>query len=70
MEIEVWLINSKKPGEKQKVDLDLPAIPRVGECIIVGELENYEVKDVIYRLNTKLRFNGRITVEAWSRYNK
>ena len=70
MKIEIWLIDSKNPGKKQMMEADLPAIPRKGECIIVSESENYEVKDVIYRFDKELRFTERITVDAWSLWNR
>lgn len=70
MKIEVWLIESKNPGNKQRAELDLPAIPRKGECIIVSETENYEVREVVYRLDKELRFTGRITVDAYSLWDR
>ncbi len=69
MKIEIWLIDSKDPGKKQKADLDFPSIPRKGECIIIDETENYEVREVVYRLDKELRFTGRITVDAYSLWN-
>jgi hypothetical protein len=64
------LIDSVDSGKSRRADLDLPVIPRVGECIIVGEAENYEVSDVTYYLDEALRSTGRITIHAQSLWNK
>ena len=66
MKIELWLIDGENSTNKQKVDVDLPALPRRGERIMVGEDESYEVRGVSYRLNDELVFTGRITVDAFS----
>jgi hypothetical protein len=70
MKIELFLVDRKKPGRDQKVELELSSIPRIGECIIVGNLENYEVTDVIYRLDSELRFTERISVTAQNLWTK
>jgi len=45
------------------IHVDMPNIPRVGECIIFGDIDNFEVKDVIYRLDDDYKFTGRVTIE-------
>lgn len=66
MNIELWLIEKESLDEKQLFKLDLPVLPRKGDTILVGEDMNYEITEIIFRLDEEGRFSGRITVEAES----
>ena len=66
MKIELVLINRHDASEKKLHTLDLPSVPRIGECLIFGGIENYEVKEVIYRFDSAHTKLERITVDAYS----
>lgn len=67
MKIEVWLINSKDPSEKESARWELPVIPRQGESITVKDTgRTYNVRTVAYELDEELLLTGKITVDAWS----
>lgn len=69
MNIQLVLITSLESSEKKIVSIDLQTVPRVGETLIFGPLENYEVKEVIYRFNAQKTKLERITVDAVSLAN-
>ena len=69
MKVTLYLIDRKKPSNKQVFDAEIPAIPRQGEVILVGEATNYEVKDIVYHFDDEGRFTNRITIDAWSLWN-
>lgn len=70
MKLDLWLIDRKDPGQKEKFTADLPAIPQNGDVILVGDAQNYEVSHTTFHFDEEGRFTGYITVDALSLWNR
>lgn len=62
MKIEIWC---RAGNEKFHVEADLPTLPRVGDCILVGESHNYVVEQgATWFFDSEGRYMNRVSIDA------
>lgn len=70
MKIQLVLMDYNDRGDKEISEVDLPFVPRKGECITFGDTGGcWEVSEVIWRFNEDGVFR-HVTVDALSVRNR